>query len=156
MPSVFYGVEEKVHGQELYFRCPSNPFILRYKWNVWDISNASKSVPGDLFKNNSSIDSSSSFLIQLCISLQNILFYYDGEQSARPSGVVFLEGCYCERLVSAPSGLGTPGGTNGGGSHKHSKEEKLQVRLMNFSVLNGRELINYHGGNIWQRTSNKS
>lgn len=79
------------------------------------------------------------FLIQLSSSsphLQNILFYYDSEQSSKPSGVLFLEGCYCERLVSAPSGLGTPGGTNGHG-HKQSKEEKLQVcrHSLNYAPL---------------------
>ncbi|XP_073979075.1 ras-specific guanine nucleotide-releasing factor 2-like isoform X2 [Rhodnius prolixus] len=31
---------------------------------------------------------------------QNLLFYYDAEGCSRPSGVVLLEGCYCERLIS--------------------------------------------------------
>lgn len=74
---------------------------------------------------------------------QNLLFYYDNEQSSKPSGVLFLEGCYCERLVSAPSGLGTPGGSNGNGGghhgHKHSKEEKLQVRTpMNYAEVSAK------------------
>lgn len=75
--------------------------------------------------------------------LQNILFYYDSEQSSKPSGVLFLEGCYCERLVSAPSGLGTPGGTNGGHGHKHGKEEKLQVSVyyVLFTVKLNRQII---------------
>lgn len=33
---------------------------------------------------------------------QNLLFYYDHEHSARPTGVIFLEGCYVERII-APS-----------------------------------------------------
>ncbi|XP_066901194.1 ras-specific guanine nucleotide-releasing factor 2 isoform X3 [Halyomorpha halys] len=37
------------------------------------------------------------------ILYQNLLFYYDSESCARPSGVVMLEGCYCERLISPPS-----------------------------------------------------
>ncbi|XP_076247856.1 ras-specific guanine nucleotide-releasing factor 1 isoform X2 [Calliopsis andreniformis] len=32
---------------------------------------------------------------------QNLLFYYENENCSRPSGVVFLEGCYCDRLITA-------------------------------------------------------
>ena len=32
---------------------------------------------------------------------QNLLFYYESESSSRPSGVILLEGCYCERLIAA-------------------------------------------------------
>ncbi|XP_037078943.1 ras-specific guanine nucleotide-releasing factor 1-like [Pollicipes pollicipes] len=32
---------------------------------------------------------------------QNLLFYYETESSSRPSGVILLEGCYCERLIAA-------------------------------------------------------
>ncbi|XP_063232631.1 ras-specific guanine nucleotide-releasing factor 2-like [Bacillus rossius redtenbacheri] len=32
-----------------------------------------------------------------------MLFYYDSESCSRPSGVVLLEGCYCERLITAGS-----------------------------------------------------
>ncbi|XP_055716567.1 ras-specific guanine nucleotide-releasing factor 2-like [Phlebotomus papatasi] len=64
------------------------------------------------------------------ILYQNLLFYYESEQSTRPSGLIFLEGCYCERLVSAPSGLtAQPGGgttTSSSPGSKTSKEEKLQ------------------------------
>lgn len=28
---------------------------------------------------------------------QNVLFYFDSEQSARPTGIYLLEGCTCER-----------------------------------------------------------
>ncbi|XP_043192498.1 ras-specific guanine nucleotide-releasing factor 2-like [Amphibalanus amphitrite] len=31
---------------------------------------------------------------------QNMLFYYETESSSRPSGVILLEGCYCERLIT--------------------------------------------------------
>ncbi|XP_037094562.1 ras-specific guanine nucleotide-releasing factor 1-like, partial [Pollicipes pollicipes] len=34
---------------------------------------------------------------------QNLLFYYEAESSSRPSGVVLLEGCYCERLITTSS-----------------------------------------------------
>ncbi|XP_035773427.1 ras-specific guanine nucleotide-releasing factor 2-like isoform X3 [Anopheles albimanus] len=57
---------------------------------------------------------------------QNLLFYYESEQSSRPSGLIFLEGCYCERLVSAPSISGPPISTSSGQAPKIIKEEKLQ------------------------------
>lgn len=66
--------------------------------------------------------------------LQNLLFYYESETSSRPSGIIFLEGCYCERLVSAPSCIapGSPLQTNNANvnSSKTNKEEKLQVILI--------------------------
>lgn len=34
---------------------------------------------------------------------QNVLFYFENEQSARPAGIYLLEGCTCER-VPAPKG----------------------------------------------------
>lgn len=38
---------------------------------------------------------------------QNVLFYFENDQSTRPSGIYLLEGCTCERApapkVSAPS-----------------------------------------------------
>jgi hypothetical protein len=62
---------------------------------------------------------------------QNLLFYYESETSSRPSGIIFLEGCYCERLVSAPACIsGSPLLTNNNAnanSSKTNKEEKLQV-----------------------------
>ncbi|XP_034943189.1 ras-specific guanine nucleotide-releasing factor 2-like [Chelonus insularis] len=30
---------------------------------------------------------------------QNLLFYYENESYTRPSGIVLLEGCYCDRLI---------------------------------------------------------
>ncbi|XP_026480897.1 ras-specific guanine nucleotide-releasing factor 1-like [Ctenocephalides felis] len=32
---------------------------------------------------------------------QNLLFYYETEGSGKPSGVLLLEGCYCERLITS-------------------------------------------------------
>lgn len=29
---------------------------------------------------------------------QNVLFYFENEQSTRPSGIYLLEGCTCERI----------------------------------------------------------
>ncbi|KAJ6634992.1 Ras-specific guanine nucleotide-releasing factor 1, partial [Pseudolycoriella hygida] len=57
------------------------------------------------------------------ILYQNLLFYYETETSSRPSGLIFLEGSYCERLIApnciSPSGISSP-------HHKPHKEEKLQ------------------------------
>ncbi|KAF2363510.1 Dbl (DH) domain [Trinorchestia longiramus] len=32
---------------------------------------------------------------------QNLLFYAENEKSVKPSGVILLEGCYCERLITS-------------------------------------------------------
>ncbi|XP_054009578.1 ras-specific guanine nucleotide-releasing factor 2-like isoform X2 [Hylaeus anthracinus] len=32
---------------------------------------------------------------------QNLLFYYENEHCSRPNGVIMLEGCYCDRLITA-------------------------------------------------------
>lgn len=73
------------------------------------------------------INLKSLFFIFYFFNFQNLLFYYDNEASTRPSGLIFLEGCYCERLISAPSCLGSASGTSGGQGSKNHKEEKLQV-----------------------------
>ncbi|KAM5298957.1 ras-specific guanine nucleotide-releasing factor 2 isoform 2-T2 [Ctenodactylus gundi] len=47
---------------------------------------------------------------------QNVLFYFEGEQSGRPAGVYLLEGCSCERAAAPPgprAGSG-PGGARDG------------------------------------------
>ncbi|KAH9370220.1 hypothetical protein HPB48_019345 [Haemaphysalis longicornis] len=38
---------------------------------------------------------------------QNLLFYYESDSAARPSGVLFLEGSYCERLLTPVTGKNT-------------------------------------------------
>uniref|UniRef100_A0A8C0FC65 Ras protein specific guanine nucleotide releasing factor 2 n=1 Tax=Bubo bubo TaxID=30461 RepID=A0A8C0FC65_BUBBB len=35
---------------------------------------------------------------------QNVLFYFEGEQSARPAGMYMLEGCNCERVPAPKAG----------------------------------------------------
>ena len=46
---------------------------------------------------------SSKWLLRWFRLYQNLLFYYDSEHSSRPIGVIFLEGCYCERLLTPPA-----------------------------------------------------
>lgn len=38
---------------------------------------------------------------------QNLLFYYESDSAAKPSGVLFLEGSYCERLLTPVTGKNT-------------------------------------------------
>ncbi|KAG8278176.1 hypothetical protein J6590_027435 [Homalodisca vitripennis] len=44
------------------------------------------------------------FLTGSSYSDANLLFYYDSESCNRPSGVLLLEGCYCERLIASGTG----------------------------------------------------
>ncbi|XP_047412785.1 ras-specific guanine nucleotide-releasing factor 2 isoform X1 [Sciurus carolinensis] len=41
---------------------------------------------------------------------QNVLFYFEGEQSGRPAGMYLLEGCSCERTPAPPRASAGPGG----------------------------------------------
>ncbi|XP_053768153.1 ras-specific guanine nucleotide-releasing factor 2 isoform X7 [Desmodus rotundus] len=41
---------------------------------------------------------------------QNVLFYFEGEQSSRPAGMYLLEGCSCERAPAPPRAGAGPGG----------------------------------------------
>ena len=51
-------------------------------------------------------------------SFQNLLFYYDSEHSAKPIGVIFLEGCFCERVLNPTSGNTSGSGNNTSGGNK--------------------------------------
>lgn len=57
----------------------------------------------------------------LFMEMQNLLFYYENENSSKPSGIIFLEGSYCERLTTPPSCVGSPV------VKSSQKEDKLQV-----------------------------
>lgn len=52
---------------------------------------------------------------------QNLLFYYDSETCNRPSGVVLLEGCYCEQLITT----GTASKTKDGGDKQVSYRQYI-------------------------------
>ncbi|XP_014745435.1 PREDICTED: ras-specific guanine nucleotide-releasing factor 2 [Sturnus vulgaris] len=49
---------------------------------------------------------------------QNVLFYFEGEQSARPAGMYMLEGCNCER-VAAPKGCAAGSGRDAALDKQH-------------------------------------
>ncbi|KAL7033129.1 hypothetical protein ACKWTF_007492 [Chironomus riparius] len=85
------------------------------------------SMQGYLYKRTSS----DRWQLRFFLLYQNLLFYYESETSTRPSGIIFLEGCYCERLVSAPACIapGSPlqmNNNSNANSSKTNKEEKLQ------------------------------
>lgn len=68
---------------------------------------------------------SSSFM-----EMQNLLFYYENENSSKPSGIIFLEGSYCERLTTPPSCVGSPV------VKSSQKEDKLQVSYCYYNATN--------------------
>ncbi|XP_044765349.1 ras-specific guanine nucleotide-releasing factor 2-like [Coccinella septempunctata] len=48
----------------------------------------------------------------VCQIFRNLLFYYDSEHCHRPSGILLLEGCYCERLITTGSASKTKDGSD--------------------------------------------
>lgn len=63
---------------------------------------------------------------------QNLLFYYESDTCNRPSGVLLLEGCYCERLITAGCAAKNKDGTD----NKQVGFRKLVVWLQQNNVLN--------------------
>lgn len=53
---------------------------------------------GYLFKRSSD---TSKWQLRWFVLFQNLLFYYENENSNKPSGVIFLEGSYCDKVVNA-------------------------------------------------------
>lgn len=59
---------------------------------------------------------------------QNVLFYWETESSSRPSGVIFLEGSYCDRVISVSAAgqqvnqqlSNQQSSKSGGGKYHHS------------------------------------
>lgn len=63
---------------------------------------------GHLFKRTSE---NSKWQMRYFVLFQNILFYFESETTTKPSGLIFLEGSYVDKMV-------TP--NTGGSSHKSS------------------------------------
>ncbi|KAK9718958.1 RhoGEF domain [Popillia japonica] len=59
---------------------------------------------------------SSKWQLRWFVLYQNLLFYYESESCHRPSGVLMLEGCYCERLITT----GNASKYKEGGDKQHS------------------------------------
>jgi len=53
---------------------------------------------GYLYKRTSD---NSKWQLKWFVLFQNLLFYFENESSAKPSGVIFLEGSYCDKIVPA-------------------------------------------------------
>ena len=51
--------------------------------------------------------------LALWCCFQNLLFYYDQESASKPTGVIFLEGCYTERILSTSNRSGDAPASNG-------------------------------------------
>ncbi|XP_055644260.1 ras-specific guanine nucleotide-releasing factor 2-like isoform X2 [Toxorhynchites rutilus septentrionalis] len=57
---------------------------------------------------------------------QNLLFYFESPQTTKPAGLIFLEGCYCERVISCPSLISSPVSSTGDKGSKVIKEDNSQ------------------------------
>ncbi|KAG0435633.1 hypothetical protein HPB47_018384 [Ixodes persulcatus] len=62
---------------------------------------------------------------------QNLLFYYESDSAAKPSGVLFLEGSYCERLLTPVTGKNT------GSTQVSSGLFSVDVSRVSSQVFNG-------------------
>lgn len=58
-------------------------------------------VRGYLFKRT--LDSNK-WQMRWFILFQNLLFYFENDSATRPSGVIFLEGSYCDKTIQPSSG----------------------------------------------------
>jgi hypothetical protein len=56
---------------------------------------------GLLFKRTSD---NSKWQLRWFVLFQNLLFYFENETSNRPSGLIFLEGSYCDKIVQPSAG----------------------------------------------------
>ena len=59
---------------------------------------------GHLFKRTSD---NSKWQLRWFVLFQNILFYFENESSSRPSGLIFLEGSYCDKVIQPSTGKGS-------------------------------------------------
>lgn len=57
-------------------------------------------IRGFLFKRTSE---NSKWQLRYFVLFQNLLFYFENEHSQKPSGVIFLEGSYCDKMVITTS-----------------------------------------------------
>jgi len=56
---------------------------------------------GHLFKRTSE---NSKWQLRWFVLFQNFLFYFENETSNRPSGLIFLEGSYCDKVIQPSTG----------------------------------------------------
>lgn len=58
-------------------------------------------LKGYLFKRSTD---SGKWQCRYFVQFQNLLFYYESDSTSKPSGVIFLEGSYCEKVTQQQSG----------------------------------------------------
>ena len=58
-------------------------------------------IRGHLFKRTSE---NSKWQMRYFVLFQNILFYFENESTSKPSGLIFLEGSYCDKMVTPSTG----------------------------------------------------
>lgn len=64
---------------------------------------------------------------------QNLLFYYDQESSTRPTGVIFLEGCYVDRIIAASTTASSV--VLSQTLAKNLKEDRMQVDIWSRLII---------------------
>jgi len=57
---------------------------------------------------------------------QNLLFYYEGEQSARPAGIYLLEGCACHRCPAPKASSSSSSSASSSSAASKEPAEKVQ------------------------------
>lgn len=66
-------------------------------------------IRGYLFKRTSE---NSKWQLRYFILFQNILFYFENDSVTKPAGLIFLEGSYCDKMVSPSTGKSNAVATN--------------------------------------------
>lgn len=66
---------------------------------------------------------------------QNVLFYFEGEQSGRPAGMYLLEGCSCERAPAPPRAGAGPGGARDALDKQVPRAPPLPGSLLSVAAL---------------------
>lgn len=67
-------------------------------------------IRGYLFKRTSE---NSKWQLRYFVLFQNILFYFENDAATKPAGLIFLEGSYCDKMVTPSTGkMANTVGTN--------------------------------------------
>ena len=66
-------------------------------------------IRGYLFKRTSE---NSKWQMRYFVLFQNILFYFENDTTVKPAGLIFLEGSYCDKMVTPSTGKNANIGTN--------------------------------------------
>lgn len=83
------------------------------------------------------------------VLFQNLLFYFENDTTVKPSGIIFLEGSYCDKMVSTASS----GSSSSSKHHSQATGSNIQVSFLWFS--NKQKLITFHQMLIWMGSETK-